>query len=63
MDNGNNYPVITVEVLFIAVIVGINVSTEVQKQEWLDLLYHTLHGSQMPKVKCSQWVSVFLGSL
>lgn len=27
------------------------------------LLYHALHGSRMPKVKCNQWVSVFHSSL
>lgn len=37
----------------------INVSIEVQKAERTDLLYHALHGSQMPKVKCNQWARLF----
>lgn len=46
-----------------AVSAAINVSIEAQKQEWMALLYHALHGSRMPKVKCNQWVSVFHSSL
>lgn len=41
---------------------AINVSIEVQKAERVALLYHALHGSQMPKVKCSQWVWLFHSS-
>lgn len=37
----------------------INVSIEVQKAARTDLLYHALHGSQMPKVKCNQWARLF----
>lgn len=48
---------------FVAVSAAINVSIEVQKAEWMALLYHALHGSRMPKVKCNQWVSVFHSSL
>lgn len=40
-----------------------NVSTEVQKAERMAPLYHALHGSQMPKVKCNQWVWLFHSSL
>lgn len=33
-----------------------NVTIDVQNIEWMALLYHVLHGSQMPKVKYNQWV-------
>lgn len=50
-------------ILFFAVSAARNVSIEVQKAERMALLYHALHGSWMPKVKCNQWASVFHSSL